>query len=169
MRAAASIAQLVRACSCFLLGRAFELPWQRCFTLGDALPTATMMATRWRCETTRLAEEEGLNPACLHAPGTSSTHSGCPWRSTQARRSAEPSLVRSKSATQTRRARVHWAHGVVVSHPLCRRKALGSMPSLSMGCARPTRLISARSVAAPKRKRLRADLNRDRWIQCPEC
>ena len=26
---------------------------------------------------------------------------------------------------------VNWAHGVVVSHPLCMRKALGSIPSVS--------------------------------------
>ena len=26
----------------------------------------------------------------------------------------------------------HWAHGVVVSHPLCMRKALGSIPSVSI-------------------------------------
>ena len=27
-----------------------------------------------------------------------------------------------------------WAHGVVVSHPLCMRKALGSIPSVSTLC-----------------------------------
>ena len=30
-----------------------------------------------------------------------------------------------------RRNVVKWAHGVVVSHPLCMRKALGSNPSVS--------------------------------------
>ena len=29
-------------------------------------------------------------------------------------------------------ARCHWAHGVVVSHPLRMRKALGSIPSVSI-------------------------------------
>ena len=29
-------------------------------------------------------------------------------------------------------ALIIWAHGVVVSHPLCMRKALGSIPSVSI-------------------------------------
>ena len=54
----------------------------------------------------------------------------------------------------------HWAHGVVVSHPLSMREALGSIPSVSISgdstslvvhthhCSHPPRLLSQLSLDA---------------------